>query len=213
MLNAFIQIGFYLPYDVLVVRVALHRGRVALLMHEAHGAAALRHRFEGAGRPQRLHVIDHGRAGLEHLAHHSRAPRVDGYAEIRDFLEHRQDPVELLLLGDRLGAWPRRLAAQVDDVRAFSGETARVSDRLVGAQEAAAVGKGIRRDVHYAHQQGLLQIKKKSPGLKTGRFLRGRASRLQASARSRPRRRGCWPAAWPRAASRWAWAPAAACRT
>ena len=58
---------------------------------------------------------------------------------------------ELLVGGNRLEAGPRRLAADVQDGGAGPDQRMRLRNGLVRRPEAAAVGKGIRRDVQDAH--------------------------------------------------------------
>ena len=70
----------------------------------------------------------------------------------------RQDPAQLLVGVDRLGAGPGRLAADVEDRRAGRGQREAVRDRGVGVEVAAAVGEGVGRDVDDPHQRPPGQI-------------------------------------------------------
>ena len=61
----------------------------------------------------------------------------------------------LLLLGrDPLGARPRRLAADVDEISPGLGQRERRAPRRVGVEVAAAVGERVGRDVEDAHDDG-----------------------------------------------------------
>src|SRR6185312_5406855 len=64
---------------------------------------------------------------------------------------HRHDARDLVALGDRCRARPRRLAADVDDVGAIRDMSARQVDRACQVDGASAVGKGIGGDVDHAH--------------------------------------------------------------
>ena len=61
--------------------------------------------------------------------------------------DDRHDARALHVRGDRLRAGPRRLAADVDDVRAVALELQRRVDRVRDAATAPALGERIRRDV------------------------------------------------------------------
>ena len=96
-------------------------------------------------------------AVLQVEGHGPEAPRVHRNAQVAERFEHRQDARELLVLRHRRGARPRRLAADVDEVRALHGERARMRDRRGGREVAATVGKRIGRDVHHAHDERLIE--------------------------------------------------------
>ena len=58
---------------------------------------------------------------------------------------------------------PRRLAADVEDIRAFGDQRPRVRDCGAHAGVAAAVGKGIGRDVDDAHDEGPVECELVAP--------------------------------------------------
>jgi len=65
-----------LVHHVIVVRVALHGRRLALHVHETDGALGFAHGSERPGRLQRLHIVDHGGAGVERRLHHRGPARI-----------------------------------------------------------------------------------------------------------------------------------------
>ena len=68
--------------------------------------------------------------------------------------DDRDDPPQLLGLGDRERAGAGALPADVEDVRALGGEREAAVDRLSGVEVAPAVGEGVGRDVEDAHEPG-----------------------------------------------------------
>ena len=109
----------------------------------------------GAGRGERRDIVDHRRARRDRRAHHRRLARVDGDDDAlagkrRDERDH---PRELLVLGDRRRARPRRFAADVDDVGAVVLHRPRVRERTRRIDIPAAVGERIGRDVEHAHHE------------------------------------------------------------
>ena len=81
-------------------------------------------------------------------------------------LDHRQHAAQLLLLGQRVGARPGRLAADVDDVRAVGRHPhARLDGAIDVVEEHAAVGERIGGDVEDPHHEGArAQLERGFPG-------------------------------------------------
>ena len=73
---------------------------------------------------------------------------------------------ELLVLGQRRGAGPRRLAADVDDVGPLARPSrSRVRDGAVDVEVEPAVSERIGRDVEDAHdQRALAELQRRPPG-------------------------------------------------
>ena len=142
--------------NVPVLRVLLHRSRLALHVHDAY-----RH-VQCGGSGQRLRVaqavdvVDHRRAGRDRGAHDFAFHRVDGNRCLEfsaNRLDDRHNALDFGFGAHRRGARSGRLAADVEDIRAFGSQPLRVFQRLVHAVEAPAVGKGIGCDVDDAHDQ------------------------------------------------------------
>jgi hypothetical protein len=70
-------------------------------------------------------------------------------------LDHGNHPPQLLRLRDRLGAGPRRLAADVDPVGSFLEQAQAVRERRVLVLRRAA-GERVGRDVEDAHHERAL---------------------------------------------------------
>jgi len=90
--DAFNEKGLHVDDDVSVVRRTLHRGRITLLVHQAHGTIARRDHRKRTGRGERLDIVDHGGPGRERRAHHAGAARInrDRDDKTAQRLEHRQ---------------------------------------------------------------------------------------------------------------------------
>ena len=67
--------------------------------------------------------------------------------------------------GAARGAGPRRLAADIDDGSALLDHPSRMAQRGVAIVEAAAVGKGIGRDIEHTHHHGSAEIDGPIPAL------------------------------------------------
>ena len=67
------------------------------------------------------------------------------------FLDHGNDPPQLLFRRNRLGARTRRFTAHIDNVRALRCHLHAVRNGRFHIQELAAVGKRIGRDIQHAH--------------------------------------------------------------
>ena len=64
-------------HDIGVARIVLHRPRLALHMHQAHGRITCGRCCQRTRLLQRSHVVDHRRAGRNRLAHHDCFARID----------------------------------------------------------------------------------------------------------------------------------------
>ena len=127
------------------------------------------------GSRKRAHVVDDVRARITRRAHDFGLAGVDG-DEHRRFAAQRfddgNDTRELFVECCRCGAGPRRLTADVDDGRALLDHArARGSSAALAVDEAAAIGKGIGRDVENAHHHGFAEIEDPIPALPAERRL------------------------------------------
>ena len=79
----------------------------------------------------------------------------DRDAERDDVRQDRRKPRALLVErhADRTAIGAGRFRADVEDVGAFGGKPPRMRDGRLRIEKAAAVGKGIRRDIEHAHDQ------------------------------------------------------------
>src|SRR6185436_4583493 len=110
-------------------------------------------------------VVDHRCAEIERGTHDFGPARVDGNRDVAQLADHRQDTAQLLLHGHRRGARAARFAADIEDMRAVLDQAVGVRDGRLRILEAAAVGKGIGRDVHHAHDQRTTEREGKPPAL------------------------------------------------
>ena len=98
------------------------------------------------------HVVDELGAQLQRAARDLglRSVDRDGYVALEPF-QHRDDAAKLLVRADRLGAGPRRLAADVHDRRPFVEHPPRRGDSVVRVEVHPAVRERVGRDVDDAH--------------------------------------------------------------
>ena len=139
--------------DVVVARVGLHRPRLALHVHQAEVRVRPGHDL-GQRRvaAQRGDVVDELRAELERPAAATSAFEVSietgapASCSSTGTTRRSSSSTET-----RLGAGPRRLAADVDDRRALVQHPPRARDRVVRVEVDAGVRERVRRDVDDAH--------------------------------------------------------------
>ena len=138
----------HLGYHVVVVRIRLHRPRLALHVHEAEICA-------GAGddarelriAAERRDVVHQHDAELERAARDAGLRRVDRDRNAGEILEHRDDAAQLLVEAHRGRAGASRLAAHVDERRAVRGELPRPRDGGSAREGLTAVGEAVGRHV------------------------------------------------------------------
>lgn len=141
--------GAHVGDDVVVLRVVLHRPRLAEHVHEAEVVAAVGDNArELRIGPERGDVVDHHGAERERPAGDLRLRRVDRQGSALEALEHGQDPPQLLVDRDALGAGAGRLAPDVDEGGSLGQQPAGLRDGDVGREEAPAVRERVGRDVH-----------------------------------------------------------------
>jgi len=155
-----VDLGHHVP----VVGVGLHGPGLALHVHGHPAGPGGRRHLPQRGRD----VVDEGGAdgqgGLGHLP----LDGVDGDADAGSAgalggvsvsggpgqgLDDRDDPPQLDLDGDGLGAGPGGFAAHVDDVGALGHHLEPVRHRALEGVVEAAVGEGVRRHVEDAHDE------------------------------------------------------------
>ena len=95
-----------------------------------------------------------------------RVSTASGIALGRQRLDERQHPVELFALGHGRGSGPRRFAADVDEIGAVVPHLPRVRERALPLDIAAAIGKGVRRDVEDAHHERARELEREAPAAK-----------------------------------------------
>ena len=119
-------------------------GAVAVV-HDDHGHAARRDQRRHAGIAlQPPDVVGDGSALIERPGDDRRFHAVDrdGNAQRDDLRQHRLQPLQFVVRGDRLGAvGPGRFRADVDDVGALGDHPAGLSQRALGGDELSAVGE------------------------------------------------------------------------
>ena len=124
-------------------------------MHEDDRQACLRGDGQCIGVVrQRRDVVEDVGAGGGGPAHHLGLARIDGdpcLGARAQALDDGDDAAQLFLGGNVLGAGPRRLAADVEDVGAFLGKLQAVRDGRLRRSMQAAVGEAVGRDVDDAH--------------------------------------------------------------
>ena len=153
--EGFLEEGLHGVDDVPVIRFAL------LVVHDDDGAVRLRgdvrHRALALTRVlEAPDVVEEVRAHPERFRSRRRMICIDGDrhgASWDDLLQKRQQARLLLRWRQRRRARPRGFCADVDEVRAVRGHLAHVRKRRLGRVIAAAVGKGVRRDVEDAHDE------------------------------------------------------------
>ena len=102
---------------------------------------------------ERRHVIDELGAELESAAGDLGLRCIDRDRRAVQRLEHRDDPPELFLGGDSVGARPRRLTADVDDRGAFIHHPPAGGRCGCGLKVDTAVGEGVGRHVDDSHHR------------------------------------------------------------
>ena len=130
----------HVPHDVVVVGVGLHGLWCSQNVHADHAAVGLRadvddFRFES----QAGNVVDDVRSGGECLPGHFGLCRVDRDQPVGLLSDLRDDIHDSAkFFGDRdpFSVGPRRLAADVEDVRPVFGEFQGMIDRRISFQEA-----------------------------------------------------------------------------
>ena len=142
--------------DVVVARIVLHGARLAEHVHQAAVHAGVGHqtrelRLEAEGR----HVVHDRRARVDRGAGDLDLRRVDRDARAHrgGALDDRQHAADLLVGRDGLRPGTRRLAADVEDVRALVEQLAAVRHGRVRGEELAAVRERVRRHVDDPHDQ------------------------------------------------------------
>ena len=130
-------------------------------MHDDDGAVRprsdLRHRALALARVlEAPDVVEDVRPHLHGLFGRRGMVGVDGNGDGaggQELFKQRQQARLLFLRRQRRRARPRGFRADVDEVRAVRGHLAHVRERGLGRVIAAAIGKGIRRDVEDAHDE------------------------------------------------------------
>ena len=153
----------HVGHDIAVVRVVLHRARLAEHVHQADRDLQRRNGIERTLAPQRAYVVDEAGAGGHRGAHDLGLARVDRDRQRRlprQRFDDRHDAGYLLGRGDLVRARPRRLAADVEQVGALVRQALPVSDRRRRIDEAPAIGKRIRRDVDDARDAGPVEAQR-----------------------------------------------------
>ncbi len=152
------------------MRVLLHGARLALHVHQAHRGLTVRHCFERTRLAQRVDIVDHRRPGRNRAAHHFRFAGVDRYRyrEPAKFFQHGHYPPQFFVEAYRLGTRTRGFSADVENVGTFLDQDPRVFHGLPRVEEASAVGKRIRGDVHHPHDQRAFQRQRETAKLQNG---------------------------------------------
>ena len=138
--QALLEEGLDLGDHVVVARIGLHGARLAQHVHQAAVQPAVGDQSGQLGVvPERGDVVDVGRPRVDRRLGHRELHRVDrdarGEPEAGDALDHREHAPQLLVHRHRVGARPRRLAADVDD-----GRTLLHQPRARAATAASASG-------------------------------------------------------------------------
>ena len=143
----------HVAHHVLVARIVLHRPRLAEHVHQTAIEPAVGNEAGHVGVvAERADVVDVAGAGGHRGLGDGELHRVDRDAlDFHQPFDDRDDARELLLDRHRLGARPRGLAADVDDVGALGNQAPAVRDGLGGVVELPAVREGVGRDVDHAH--------------------------------------------------------------
>ena len=107
-------------------------------MHDAKCSGAVHHGLERALRPEGVDVVDHRCARRDRGPHYRGLDGIDRdrHRPGGKALDERHDAVQLLLLGDRLGAGPRGLATDVQQIGAAGDKLLRMTQ---GGIEVVAV--------------------------------------------------------------------------
>src|SRR5436190_7284961 len=158
----------HLADDVVIAWRGLHGAWLALHVHEADAGPSACGRAKRVGFPQRAHVVDDVRASRAGSAHDFGFARIDGDERGRfapQFLDDRHHALEFFVQAGGSGAGARRLTANVDDGGALFDHAARMRQGDAALDEATAIGKGIGRDVEYAHHHGSTEIEVPIPAL------------------------------------------------
>ena len=182
------QEAAHLGHHVPVAGRILHRAGLALHVHQADGGIAAGDRLDGARRGERGDVVHERSAGGDRAAHHGGLPRIDRDGNRKrggEALDHRQDAPQFLVLVDRRGAGPGRLAADVDDRRAVRGHAFGLRERRRQVEKTAAVGKRVGRDVQDAHDHGCVEVEREAAALEAHAC--GRCERVALAGRARRR--------------------------
>ena len=109
-----------------------------------------------------MHVVDEGRAGFDGGFGDGGLVRVDADRDVElahQPLDDRYRAAQLLVLRDLGEARPRRLPADVDDVRAVVAHLHRLAQRGLDVTAEAVAGERVRRHVDDAHH-----VRPRAPG-------------------------------------------------
>lgn len=145
----------HLGGHIIVLRLAGHRLRAPARVHEnERGAVPGRDAGQFGVELQAADVVHDRDAGFERRIRHQRLVGVDRQRDLharRDPLEDRHHAPQLLVGRHGLGARPRGLAAEIDDVGALGLEPQRARRRLGRIGNPA--GERVGRDVEDAHDE------------------------------------------------------------
>ena len=156
---------------MVVMRRLLHGFRRTEAVHQHDMRAA---RGGGVERPgvgiECAHIVDDSGPRLRRRRHHGGFRRVDRERRATIFqpFDHRHNAAQFLGLGHRIGAGPRRFAADVENVGPGGGERLAMLDGRLRRRMLAAIGKAVGRDIDNAHDERAL-LSKPGKGRALGR--------------------------------------------
>ncbi len=164
-----LELSHNLAGDVAVHGPAIHLGGASAVVHQHERSAGARDdRREVGVVLQATDVVDdrcargHGVAcdrGLVGVDRHRHA------TVTRQRCDDRQHASQFLAGVDGLGAGPRRLAANIQNVGAVGNHLQAIVDCSRGVESPSAVGEGVRRDVDDPHdERAATQIERRPAG-------------------------------------------------
>lgn len=163
----------HLAHHIIVNGIILHCARSALRMHQDDAAIQSRRGFDAVViMSQRAYVIPQSGAGGDGLARDAGLARIDrnhraGFTAQR--FDNRQHAVQLFGGRNRFGARTRGLAANVEYVGAVFDQRHRMVNGRRRRFQLPAIGEGIRRDVHHAHDGICANVSHRNPARKSDR--------------------------------------------
>ncbi len=200
-LHALIQKDAHLVYDVDINRLNLHRTGLSLHVHDTERRRGVLDRFQCTRLPECGDVIDQIGARVECRFHHTGLDGVDrqGNPQPLQSRNHWNDTLQFFSLRNTCSPWPRRLTADIDQIRPLLHRTFGRPQRMVKSLTAVA-GKGIFGDVDDGHDLRTAKIELETSTTQKHISSLDRGQTKEAGCAGLKMKRTClrqqWPAPW-----------------
>ena len=155
-LDALPEIRADIDHHIVIVRVVLHRPRIALHMHHADIDLGVAHDRDHARiERQRRDVIDHRGPGSNRRLSDCTLFGVDRDLPRRaspDATHHVDHSTQLLLLRDRLCTWASRFATNINELGTLLRQQQPLRNRCLTIIKASAIRERVGRHIDDTHQ-------------------------------------------------------------